>query len=69
MHQPREWMQSEGLQHKMHDCPVCFEQIPALTIKCKHCGAILRREEAIKYGIFVPPEPVATQPEAPAAEG
>lgn len=68
MHQPREWMQSEGLQHKMQDCPVCFEQIPALTVKCKHCGAILRREEAIKYGIFVPPEPVASQPEAPAAE-
>jgi hypothetical protein len=69
MHQPREWMQSEGLQHKMIDCPVCFEQIPALTVKCKHCGAILRREEAIKYGIFVPPEQVAPQPEAPPAEG
>ncbi len=71
MHQPREWMQSEGLQHKMQDCPVCFEQIPALTVKCKHCGAILRREEAIKYGIFVPPPEglPASQPEPPTAEG
>jgi len=67
MHNPREWMQTEGLQHRMIDCPVCFEQVPELTVKCKHCGAILRREEAIKYGIFVPPELQPTEGPSSAA--